>query len=288
MSHGGQPRGDIAGLIGGMTNDKAARFRSLHTATPPLRLPNCWDAGSAAIIAAAGAPAIATTSAGLAWSLGFPDGDAVDRDTAIAALARVVKAVDVPVTADIESGFGAAPKDVAETLAAVVEAGAVGVNIEDSVAETPGVLRPIAEQADRCAAAREGAGADLFINARIDMYLMGIGEEDTRFDATVERAAAYAEAGADGIFVPGVTDPALIEALVKAVRLPLNVMAGPGAPAPSELGKLGVARVSLGGGVAAAAYEVARRATVALLEEDSYDAVAAGVDYGTMQGLLAR
>lgn len=270
-----------------MTNDKAARFRSLHT-TPPLRLPNCWDAASAAVIAAAGAPAIATTSAGVAWSLGHPDGDAVDRETAIAAVERVARSVDVPVTADIESGFGAAPKEVAETLAAVAEAGAVGVNIEDSDVTTPGALRPAAEQAERLAAAREGAGADLFLNARIDVYLAGIGEEGTRFDATVERAAAYAEAGADGIFVPGVADPAVIAELVKAIRLPLNVMAGPGAPAPSVLGKLGVARVSLGPGVAVAAYAAARRAAAALLEADSYDTPADGVDYGTMQGLLSR
>src|SRR5688500_15627401 len=118
-----------------MTNDKAARFRSLHT-TPALRLPNCWDAASAAVIAAAGAPAIATTSAGVAWSLGRPDGDALDRESAIDAIVRIVRAVDVPVSADIESGFGATAKDVAETLAAVAGAGAVGVNIEDSTAET--------------------------------------------------------------------------------------------------------------------------------------------------------
>ncbi|SDE33537.1 isocitrate lyase/PEP mutase family protein [Glycomyces harbinensis] len=270
-----------------MTNDKAARFRSLHT-TPPLRLPNCWDAGSAAVIAAAGAEAIATTSAGIAWSLGRPDGDAIDRETALAAIERVVKAVDVPVTADIESGFGATPKDVAETLAAVAGTGAVGVNIEDSDVGTPGALRPIAEQAERYAAAREGAGADLFINARIDVYLMGIGEEAARLDAVVERAGAYAEAGVDGIFVPGVADAAVIAELVQAIRLPLNVLAGPGSPTPSELGRLGVARISLGSGVASAAYGVARRVTLALLEEDAYAPGEGGADYGTMQGLLLR
>ncbi|MCD0444077.1 isocitrate lyase/phosphoenolpyruvate mutase family protein [Glycomyces sp. A-F 0318] len=270
-----------------MTNDKAARFRSLHT-TPPLLLPNCWDAASAAVVAAAGAPAIATTSAGIAWSLGFPDGDAIDRETAVAAIARVARSVDLPVTADIESGFGATAKDVAATLAAVADAGAVGVNIEDSVAAAPGVLRPVAEQAERVAAAREGAGADVFVNARTDVYLAGIGEEATRFDAVVERAAAYAEAGADGIFVPGVTDPAVIAELVRSVRLPLNVLAGPGAPAPSALARLGVARISLGSSVAAAAYAAARRATAALLEADAYDVDAGGLDYGAMQGLLSR
>jgi 2-methylisocitrate lyase-like PEP mutase family enzyme len=285
MSFFGQPSCDTADYIADMTNDKAARFRALHT-TPALRLPNCWDAASAAVIAAAGAPALATTSAGVAWSLGRPDGDALDRASAVDAVARTVRAVNVPVTADIESGFGATPKDVAETLAAVAEAGAVGVNIEDTTSEAPGSLRPVADQTERLAAAREGAGPDLFINARIDIYLAGIGEEADRFDATVARAEAYAEAGADGIFVPGVTDPATITALVKTIRLPLNVLASPGAPAPSELERLGVARISLGSRVASAAYELARRAAVGLFEEDSYDAVAGGIAYGTMNGLL--
>jgi 2-methylisocitrate lyase-like PEP mutase family enzyme len=286
MSFRGQTRSDIAAFIERMTNSTAARFRALHT-SPALRLPNCWDAASAAVITAAGAPAIATTSAGIAWSLGRPDGDALDRDAAVDAIARIVRVVDVPVTADIESGFGATPKDVAETLAAVAEAGAVGVNIEDTTAEAPGSLRAVADQAERLAAAREGAGPDLFINARIDMYLAGIGEESERFDATVARAEAYAQAGADGIFVPGVTDPAVIAALVEAIRLPLNVMAGPGALAPSELDRLGVARISLGPGLATAAYEQARKATIGFLEADSYDAIADGIGYGTMNDLLA-
>ncbi|MEU5873455.1 isocitrate lyase/phosphoenolpyruvate mutase family protein [Glycomyces sp. NPDC047369] len=270
-----------------MTNEKAARFRALHTA-PPFILPNCWDAASAAVIAAAGASAIATTSAGVAWSLGRPDGDRLDRDAALDLVERVARAVDVPVTADIESGFGVTAKDVAETLAAVADAGAVGVNIEDTVAETPGSLRPLAEQVERLGAAREGAGADLFLNARIDIYLAGIGDPDTRFDAVVERAAAYAAAGADGIFVPGVTDPDTVAALVQAIALPLNVMAGPGAPAPSALAALGAARISLGPRLASAAYAAARRATIALLEADSYEPLDDGVDFGTMQTLLDR
>ncbi|THV43411.1 isocitrate lyase/PEP mutase family protein [Glycomyces buryatensis] len=271
-----------------MTNhDKAQRFRALHT-TPALRLANCWDAASAAVIASAGAPAIATSSAGVAWSLGYADGDTIDRETALAAIARIVRAVSIPVTADIESGFGEQPKDVTETLAAVAEAGAVGVNIEDSIAESAASLRPVSDQAERIAAAREGGGDGVFINARTDIYLAGIGDEDTRFDATVARARAYAEAGADGIFVPGVSDPATIAALAAAIRLPLNVLAGSSSPAPSELDRLGAARISLGSNVAAAAYEVARAATVDLLEGDSYGAVAGGIGYGTMQGLFTE
>jgi 2-methylisocitrate lyase-like PEP mutase family enzyme len=269
-----------------MTNHAAARFRSLHS-TPALRLPNCWDAASAAVIAAAGAPAVATSSAGIAWSLGRPDGGALDRDAAVDAIARIVRVVDVPVTADIESGFGATPDEVAVTLAAVARAGAVGVNIEDSVHEDTRSLRSVADQTERLSAAREGAGADLFINARIDSYLTGKGEETDRFDATVARAEAYAQAGADGIFVPGVTDPLVIGALVTAIRLPLNVLAGPGSPSPSELERLGVARISLGASPARAAYEVARRAAVDLLEADSYEQVRDGIASATMNALLA-
>ncbi len=266
-------------------NEKAQRFRALH-ATPALRLPNCWDAASAAVIEAAGAPAVATTSAGVAWSLGFPDGDALDRQAAVDAIARIARAVDVPVTADIESGYGERPSDVAETAAAVADAGAVGVNIEDSDPTDAAVLRSFGEQSERIAAVRHGAGADCYINARIDIYLRGASEKAAQFSATVARATTYLKAGADGIFVPGVSDAETIAALVKAIDAPLNVLAGPGAPAPSELDRLGVARISLGPSVAAAAYALARRAAVGMLEGDSYDEVADGVDYGTMNGLL--
>lgn len=268
-----------------MTNEKAQRFRALHT-NPALRLPNCWDAASAAVIEMAGAQAVATSSAGVAWSLGFPDGDALDRQTAVDAIARIARAVDVPVTADIESGYGETPSDVAETAAAVAEAGAVGVNIEDSAPTDAGLLRGIADQAERIAAVRDGAGADLYINARIDVYLRGFGEDVALLEVTANRAAAYLEAGADGIFVPGVADAETIADLVKAIDAPLNILAGPGAPAPSELDRLGVARISLGEAVASAAYGLARRAAIGLLEGDSYDEVAGGLDYGTMNGML--
>lgn len=269
------------------SNDRAARFRALHT-TGILLLPNCWDAASARVIEDAGAQAIATTSAGLAWSLGSPDGDALDRESAVAAIARIAAAVNVPVSADIESGFGATPAEVALTAAAVVEAGAVGVNIEDVAGDDAGALRETGDQCERLAAARAGAGDDLFINARIDVHLRGIGEPEGRFEETVARAEAYAGAGADGIFVPGVTDAETISRLSAAIRLPLNVLAGPGALPPSELARLGVARVSLGSSIASAAYGLARRAAVALFEDGDYSPSADGIDYGSMNGLLER
>ncbi|WP_411109236.1 isocitrate lyase/phosphoenolpyruvate mutase family protein [Streptomyces sp. c-19] len=264
-------------------SDNARLFRSLHTSAAPLALANAWDVASARVIEAAGAPAIATTSAGTAWSLGSPDGDILARDRALKLIARIVAAVAVPVTADIEGGYGKDAADVAETIAGVIAAGAVGVNIEDG-------NRPPAELAARLATARqsaERAGVDLFLNARIDTYLFGLGDPDTRLKETLARADLYVGAGADGIFVPGVTDTATIAALARDIPVPLNVMAGPGAPRAAELGTLGVARVSLGSGVAQAAYAAARRAAQDLFATGGYDSLAAGIPFAELDALLS-
>ncbi len=242
---------------------KADVFRALHHHGPPLKLANAWDVASAAVVASTGAPAVATTSAGVAWSLGTPDGNLLGRDTAVALIARVASAVQVPVTADIEGGFAADTAGVGDTIHAVLAAGAVAVNLEDVAPGAGDGLRDPADQAERVSAARAAAeafGVHLFINARIDTYLRGIGDPGQRFDDTASRAAAYLEAGADGIFVPGVVDPATITALVAAIPAPLNVLVGPGAPSVSELDSLGVRRISLGSSVAAAAYAVAEQA----------------------------
>ncbi|MFH8926938.1 isocitrate lyase/phosphoenolpyruvate mutase family protein [Streptomyces pristinaespiralis] len=263
--------------------DQARHFRSLHASSRPLALPNAWDVASARVIEAAGAPAIATTSAGVAWSLGAPDGDALTRERALELVFRIAAAVAVPVTADIEGGYGQDAADVAETVTGVLAAGAVGVNIEDGT-------RPPGELAARLAAARQAAdraGADLFLNARIDTYLFGLGDPDTRLAETLDRARRYVDAGADGIFVPGVTDTATIAALAKDISVPLNVMAGPGAPKVVELGDLGVARVSLGSGVAQAAYAAARRAARELLDSGGYDSLADGIAFPELDGLLS-
>jgi 2-methylisocitrate lyase-like PEP mutase family enzyme len=238
-------------------------------------LVNAWDAASARVAEEAGSPAVGTTSAGVAWSLGVRDGDALDRDAAAAVVRRIVGAVKVPVTADIESGFGADPDGVAETVRLVVAAGAVGVNIEDGV-------RSISEQSARLAAARGAAGEALFINARIDEYLRG-GHD---FEDVVARANAFVEAGADGVFVPGVVDPATIEQLVAKIPAPLNVLVGPGAPAVPQLAGLGVARVSLGSGVASAAYAVMRKAARQALTGGTYASIADEIPYGEMNSLL--
>ncbi|MEV0644582.1 isocitrate lyase/phosphoenolpyruvate mutase family protein [Phytomonospora sp. NPDC050363] len=258
-------------------------FRDLHVPGRPLLLANAWDAASARIIADAGAPAIATTSAGVAWSLGVPDGDALDRDTAIALIARVVAAVDVPVTADIEGGFAHDAAGVGETLRLVAETGAAGVNLEDAGHGTGRPLLPVEEFAERLAAAAESG---VFVNARIDTYLRGVGDPAGRLDATLERAAAYVAAGADGIFVPGVVDVETATILAKGIDAPVNLLIGPGAPSVAELAATGVARLSLGSGVAQAAYAVARRAARELLESGTYESVADAVDYGELNRAL--
>ncbi|MFF4394722.1 isocitrate lyase/phosphoenolpyruvate mutase family protein [Streptomyces sp. NPDC001480] len=266
----------------------ALAFRSLHVPGRPLVLPNAWDAMSARLAEDAGAAAVATTSAGVSWALGAADGDRLDRDRALHAVARVARAVRVPVSADIETGYAGDPEGVADTVRAVLAAGAVGINIEDALYATGRApLREVAEQAERIAAAREAAdaqGVPLFVNARIDTFLRGGGD----IDATLERAAAFRAAGADGIFVPGAVEPGTVKVLVEGVDGPLNVLVGPGAPPVAELAALGVARVSAGSSVAQAAYAVARRAARELLGAGTCGALAEGLDYGELNALLAR
>lgn len=269
---------------------KARTLRLLHGGEI-LVLPNAWDAGSAAAIAAAGAKAIATTSGGVAWSLGRPDGQVLTRQEMAGQVRRIADAVDVPVTADVEGGYGPAPEDVAQTVEAVIEAGGVGVNIEDSRAPEGPLFTP-REQAERLRAGRaaaERAGLpDLVLNVRTDVFLFGVGEPRGRLDEVIARASVYAEAGADCLFVPGLVDLDTLASLVKATSLPINVMARPGAPTVAEFETVGVSRVSLGTSVAQSAYALARRAAAEALTKGSYDELVETLDYGTLNGYFAR
>ncbi|MFE3451245.1 isocitrate lyase/phosphoenolpyruvate mutase family protein [Nonomuraea sp. NPDC059194] len=267
-------------------HDKALLFRSLHVPGSPLLLANAWDAASARIVEAAGAPAVATTSAGVAWSLGAADGDRLGADLALGLIARVAAAVDVPVTADIESGFADDPEGVGRTVRGVLEAGAVGVNLEDAHHGGPSPLRPVEDQVVRLAAARaaaDEAGIPLFVNARVDTYLGGSAD----LGETLERVAAYVEAGADGVFVPGLLDLRAITTVVEKAGVPVNVLVGPGAPDVAALAGCGVARISLGSAVAQAAYAVARRAAVELYSTGTYAAVADELAYSEVNALLS-
>ena len=270
----------------------ATRFQALHDPAAPLALANVWDVASARVVAAAGAPAIATTSAGVAWGLGAADGNRVDRGLLLDQLARIVAAVDLPVTADIESGFGDTPGKVATTVARVLDTGAVGINIEDTQPEPASPdrpLRPIAEQATRLAAARSAANharIPLYINARIDVFLRRSGRQSEQLAETIDRARAYLDAGASGIFVLGVRDAETIAALTSAVDAPVNVGGAPGSLSVAELGRLGVARVSMGASIAEAAYALVDRAARELLETGTYESVREAFDYPVINGLM--
>jgi 2-methylisocitrate lyase-like PEP mutase family enzyme len=253
----------------------AEELLALHHG-PGFVLPNAWDAGSARILEQVGFRAIATTSAGIAWSLGVPDGGALGRDTMLEQVARIVAAVEVPVTADLESGYD----DVTTTLRRAVEAGVVGGNLEDQVG---GQLFGIDEAADRVAAARAAAPAGTFVlNARTDTYLGGVPGDP--FDETVRRATRYLEAGADCIFVPGVVEQDDIRRIAAAIPAPLNIVAGLASliDAPT-LFSLGVKRVSLGGSLARASFSFLERAGQELLDTGTLGFLEGAVGYADLQ-----
>lgn len=228
---------------------KAAQFRALHQKGAPLVLFNVWDAGSAKAVAAGGAQALATSSWSVANANGFADGERMPRALLLSNVSQVAGAVALPVTADLESGYGETAKTVGETAGLARDAGAVGCNLEDSNPAT-GRLRDISEQVERLKAARQAAGPDFFINARSDVFFeRPAAEHDASLaEAALERARAYQDAGADGFFLPGLADIALIARLAEAVKLPLNIMVGPTTPSLALLAAHGVSRVSQGPG----------------------------------------
>ncbi len=219
----------------------------MHTAAEAFVLPTCWDGITAKLLERAGFPAIATASAAVAWSHGLMDGERLTRDEMIAAIRRVVRSVVVPVSADLERGYGATPAEVAETVTMVLDEGAVGINIEDGTVE--GRQRAVVDMQTRIAAARaaaDAAGIPLVINARIDAYLLGLSGEAV-FQDTSKRAAAWLDAGASSVFVPGVTDPELMGRLATAIEAPLNILVmDEHTPSREEMDSLGVKRISLG------------------------------------------
>ncbi len=255
-------------------------FHDLHR-SGLLILPNAWDAGSAAVMRSLGAKAIATTSAGCAWSLGWPDGDALPVERAVRMCADVVRAAQgLPVSVDFEGGYAENPGDVAAHALAMAEAGAAGINIEDGGGE-PGAL------AAKIEAIRTKAGGELFINARCDVWLRGVGAPEDRVDEALRRAAIYAEAGADGFFAPGLIEPEGIARLTAGTPLPVNLLALPGLPGAAELERLGVRRLSAGSGLASAAYgRAAALARAFLTDGVSEPMMEGGLNWGEMNALM--
>jgi 2-methylisocitrate lyase-like PEP mutase family enzyme len=271
---------------------KAALLDKLHHGPRILVLANAWDAISARIVEEIGFPAVATTSAGVAATLGYPDGQRVLREEMLEVVGRVARAVQVPVTADMEAGYGTSPEEMAETALALIEAGAVGLNLEDVTGDDENSQVALRLQTEKIGAIREAsaaAGVPLVINARTDVYLMPIGPAETRFERTVERLRAYAKAGADCVFAPAVKDAETIAKLVKAVEAPLNILLMPGAPNLNELEELGVARASIGSGLMRATLGTARKLAKAMYERrDNAALFAEAMSYVEVNRLLGR
>jgi 2-methylisocitrate lyase-like PEP mutase family enzyme len=221
--------------------DKARLFQAIHT--NPFLLPNAWDVASARIFEGEKFAAIGTTSAGIAFSLGYADGQRIPATEMITAIRRIANSVEAPVTADIEAGYG----DPVTVARQVWEAGAVGINLEDVIGEQERTLVRLEQQADVIRRIRD-AVPDLFVNARTDIFLLNVGDEQSKLEKTIERLQAYQKAGASGAFAPGVTNSRTISEIARAVEIPLNVLAAPGSPSLNELRKLGVKRVSVGSG----------------------------------------
>jgi 2-methylisocitrate lyase-like PEP mutase family enzyme len=248
---------------------KAETLRALHQGPEILVLPNAWDCASARIFEELGFPAIATTSAGVSFSLGYADGQNIPGKEMLAAVSRIARCVDVPVTADLEGGYG----DIGETASALVESGAVGLNLEDILGHGAESLASIDEQVSRIAAVRK---TGVVVNARTDLYLMQIGDPSTLFDRACDRLKAYRDAGADCLFIPGITAEDLIGRFVQALQFPINILAVAGVPPIARLKELGVARVSVGSGMMRSAMGHTRRIAEALKETGRYDKMIEG------------
>jgi 2-methylisocitrate lyase-like PEP mutase family enzyme len=260
----------------------ADTFRRLHAGPDLLILANGWDAGSCRIIETLGAPAVATSSAAVCWSHGYADGHHLPIDLLVRTVAEITRAVSIPVTCDSEGGYADDPATVGDNIARIIDAGAVGINIEDG-REAPEALAAKIAAVRRAA---DRAGVALFINARADVYLKKLVEPEAAVDEVLRRAAIYRDAGADGLFAPGVVIPAEITAIAEGCGLPLNVMARPGLPAGPALQALGARRVSSATGLGRAALAALKAATVHFLETGDSDALAAaggdGGDYNRL------
>jgi 2-methylisocitrate lyase-like PEP mutase family enzyme len=256
-------------------------FRSLHDNL--LILPNAWDAGSARLIESLGAAAIATTSAGLAWSCGYADGDSLPPEQLLKAVHEIARVIRVPLTVDIEGGYSNEAAAVARLVSGIIEAGAVGINIEDG-ANSPETLCGKVEAARQSA---RRANCDLFINVRTDVYLRALATDDTAVEEVLRRANLYRAAGADGLFVPGLSDADGMKTISKAIApMPLNVMLVPGLPSIEKLRKNGVRRLSAGAAIAMAALGFSSHLTKDFLAGYWNKVFEVTVDYATTNALF--
>ena len=275
--------------------EKGARFARSHLEPGIIVLPNAWDVGSAVMMAEAGFSAIATTSAGIAFALGFPDGQRISRDRMLESVAQIVAAVPVPVTADLEAGYGPRPEDVASPVRGALNVGAVGCNIEDSSGNADSPLFEIELACDRIRAGAEAARSSnvaFVLNARVDPYLVRPGLDAANFTETVKRANAYRAAGADCLFVLGPMDGEIIGRLVREIDGPLNVLGARGGVSSSlsvsDLERLGVKRVSLGGSLATGAFGYVQRALRELHESGTFTYAETALSHSEVNAVMAK
>jgi 2-methylisocitrate lyase-like PEP mutase family enzyme len=271
--------------------DKAMQFLERHRGPGALVLPNAWDVASARIFEEAGFPAIATTSAGVAFSLGYPDGQKIPREEMIARIGRIVRAVKVPVTGDVEAGYGVTATDVARTTRELIQAGAVGMNLEDRSGNPADPLLDLSLAVERIKAARETAAnwrVPIVVNARTDVYLLPGAQAATGYYEAHRRLTAYRDAGADCVFAPGLKDPETIGRLVRDLQCPVNILAVSGTPSVPELEKLGVARVSLGSGPMRATLRLLQRIAEELKATGTYSALEGAVPHAEMNRIMSK
>jgi 2-methylisocitrate lyase-like PEP mutase family enzyme len=269
---------------------RANAFRAMHDRSRLLILPNAWDAMSARFIENAGARAIATTSAGLAFSLGYPDGEYASRDEVVNAIARIARVINIPLSADIESGFGADARQVGETVRSIIGAGAVGINLEDSTGDPAKPLYDLDTAVARVRAAREAgeaAGVPLVINARTDVLITTKGDREELLQEAFRRENAFRAAGADCLFPLGLNGNDEIARAVKSIDGPVNLIFRPGIPTTAEIARLGIARLSMGTSITLAALTVTRRIAQELLNNGTYSVLGEGVSYPEANKLMA-
>src|SRR5258708_4083613 len=259
-------------------------FRSLHQGPALLVLPNAWDAGTARLIESVGAKAIATTSAGLAWSRGYPDGNELPIDQLIAATRDIARVIRVPLTIDIEAGYSDDPRAVADLVVRILDIGAVGINIEDGAASADLLCKKIAAVRDNAAS----TGVDLFINTRTDVYLRGIASGDAAIEEVIHRASRYRAAGCDGLFVPGLSGREAMAAIAEAIKpMPLNIIARPSLPPMDALQQYRVRRLSAGSAIAQASLGYTSRLAAGLLAGTMAEMFTEAPEYGAVNKLFA-
>jgi 2-methylisocitrate lyase-like PEP mutase family enzyme len=269
---------------------KAEAFRALHHASPLLLMANAWDAITARLFEAEGFAAVATTSGGVSWAVGYADGEAAPWDEVVGQTARIARAVKVPVTADIEGGFGATPEAVARSIQDIIGAGAVGVNLEDGL-PGPASIRPIDDAVARIRAAHEAAnaaGVPIVINARTDLYLKQIGDEASRFDEAVARGKAYLAAGADCFYPITLRDAATIGRMVAALKAPININVRAGWSSVAELEALGVARVTTATQLTLVALAATRQVAREIKASGRFDTINPAIGHPEMQQLMTK